>query len=188
MKPRWPPNPLGLGTPLNIASLSPETCSQLGRTWWIAPIAGVATAMAMACSDILFFDGITLRNTPDLGPETPAGDRVLVAIFGSLGEELVFRVGLATLVAWIVYKLLSRTLPNPVRTAQWIGTLAAAIAMGQLHVSQVEDATRFWRIMTVNFIGNVAYGALYWYRGFEMALMTHMTVTTVLYIGVPALR
>lgn len=188
MKLRWPPEPLGLGPPLNVMLLSAETRAQLARTWWLGPLVGIATAGAMAATDFLFFGGATMRNTPDLGPETPAGDRVLVAIFGSLGEELVFRVGFATLVAWIVFRLLRRALQNPVRTALWIGTLAAAVAMGQMHVSQVEDATRLWRIMTLNFMGNVAYGALYWYRGFEVALLAHMTVTTVLYIGVPALR
>jgi membrane protease YdiL (CAAX protease family) len=163
--------------------------AQLARTWWMAPVAGTATAMAMAWSDILFFDGITIRDTPDLGPQQePLGGRVLIAIFGSLGEEIVFRAGLATLVAWLVYKIVRHLLANPVRQAQWVGVFSAAATVGWMHVAQVDDPTRFWRIMTINFIGNVVYGALYWYRGFEMALMTHMTVTTVLYIGVPALR
>jgi hypothetical protein len=186
MKLHWPPPPLGLGPPLNIMLLSAETRPQLARTWWIGPLTGLATAALMAGSDFLLFGGATIHATPSYAEEG-LSTRVLIAIFGSLSEELVVRAGIATLVAWGAYKILRDRTANPVRLAQWIGVLAGAAFLAWAHVGQVEEANRFWRIMTFNGIGNVAYGWLYWSRGFETALLAHMTVTTALYIVVPAL-
>lgn len=44
MKIRWPPRPLGLGTPLNLAAASRETRPLLSR-WWLVPVLGLATAL-----------------------------------------------------------------------------------------------------------------------------------------------
>jgi hypothetical protein len=77
---------------------------------------------------------------------------------------------------------------EPKRPAQWIAVFAAAIGVGLMHVGQVGNPADFWRIMTVNVIGHSVYGFLYWTRGFEVAVLTHVIVTSLLYIGVPALR
>jgi hypothetical protein len=191
MKLRWPPPPLGLGPPLNLALLAPDTRARLARGWWLPPVVGLATALALFATDRLLFGGATMAGTPALSAHPPVGSRVLVAFLGSLFEELVFRVGLASVVAWIAYGLLRRALSDPervIRVAQGIGVLAAVSGVGLMHVGQVGQPSEFWRIMTINAVGHVVYGWLYWRRGFELALLTHAVVTLVLYIGWPALR
>jgi hypothetical protein len=188
VKVRWPPHPLGLGTPFNLALLSPETRTRLVSSLWWAPVLGLITALAMMAADQALFGGVTMSQTPLLSEHPPVGNRVLVAVLGSLFEEVVFRAGFATVVGWLVYRILQRIVASPIQQAQWAGTIAAAVAVGLMHVNQVDDPTRFWRIMTLNVIGHLGYGWLYWRRGFELAWLTHGIVTCILYIGVPALR
>jgi len=188
MKISWPPKPLGLGPLFNLVTLSRETRPLLIRSWWLIPVLGLATALAMIGADQLFFGGATMSRTPSLSSHPPIGNRVLVALIGSLGEELVFRVVIATITAWVIYFLLRFVVAEPKRPAQWISVFAAAIGVGLMHVGQVGNPADFWRIMTVNVIGHSVYGFLYWTRGFEVAVLTHVIVTSLLYIGVPALR
>src|SRR5688572_10595415 len=125
MKLLWPPKSLGLGTPLNLAAVSAETRPLLTRDWWLAPVTGVVIAFAIVAADRIFFGGATMAGTPDLRSHPPIGNRVLVALIGSLGEELVFRVGVATLTAWLLYWLLHAVLPDPKIPAQWAGVIVA---------------------------------------------------------------
>jgi len=185
---RWPPSPLGLGPQLNLAVLAAPTRAQLVRRLWLAPVVGLATALAMVAGDEMLFGGQTWRASPGLDAHPPVGLRVLVALFGSLVEEVVFRLGIATGVGWLAYATLKRMLTNPTGLAQWTGALAAAVAVGMMHVAQVDDPSRFWRIMTINVVGHLVYGRLYWRVGFELAWLTHASVTAILYIGLPALR
>jgi hypothetical protein len=50
------------------------------------------------------------------------------------------------------------------------------------------NLAEYSRIMTVNVIGHSVHGVMYWSRGLEAAVLTHMVVTLILCIGVPALR
>lgn len=188
MKVRWPPRPLGIGTPLNLAALSAETRSLLARSWWMVPVAGLVAALAVIAVDGVFFGGATMRGTPDLSEHPPIGNRVLVALIGSLAEELVFRLGIATAGAWVIYMILRRVLGNARSVAQWAGMLAAAASAGLMHVGQVGDPSHVWRIITVNAVINCVYGWAYWRRGLEAAVLTHAFTTSILSIVVPALR
>ena len=187
MKVRWPPAPIGLGTPLNLAMLSSETRAKLARSWWWAPVLGLAIALSMMASDVIFFGGVTMRSTPHLNEHPPVGSRVLVALIGSLGEEIVFRVGVATLAAWMGYLILRHLMANPRLAAYLIGAVAGTTGSVLMHVGQ-NSHTELWRIVTINVVGNTVYGVLYFRRGLELAWLTHVIVTSILYIGVPALR
>lgn len=179
----WPPRPLGLGTPLNLAAFSRETRPLLGRGWWMAPVLGVALALLVAGVDLVFFRGATIHDLPDLDSHPSLGARILIVLFGTLFEELAFRVVLATLAAWLTYVVLSRFLAQPRTHAQWVGIVAGAVASGVLH-----SGSGLTHVVALNVVTNAVYGWLYWRRGLEVALLTHMVVTACLYIGVPALR
>jgi hypothetical protein len=183
----WPPRALGIGPPLNLALLSATTRPLARRSWWLPPVVGLTTALAMMAADHALFGGVTMRATPGLNEHPPIGNRILVAIIGSLGEGLVFRVGVATAVAWLAYVLSRRVIADAVRVAQWVGTIVAALAVGWMHVGQ-NTQPDVWRLVTLNGIGHTVYGWLYWTRGFEISFLTHAVVTSILYIAWPALR
>jgi membrane protease YdiL (CAAX protease family) len=183
MRLAWPPRPLGLGTPLNLAACSRETRPLLGRGWWMAPVLGLVLALLVVGVDRVLVGGVTMQGIPDLGTHPSLGARVLISLFGTLFEELLFRVLLATLVAWLAYLALSRFLARPRMHAQWAGIVAGAIGSGVLH-----SGSGLAHVIALNVVTNAVYGWLYWRRGLELAILTHVVVTACLYIGVPALR
>lgn len=185
MRIHWPPRALGLGTPLNLAALSPKTRPLLRRWWWLAPVLGLSAALLIVGIDLLFFRGASIQRIPDLGSDPPLGNRLLIVLIGSVIEELYFRAFVATLTAWLIHMALSRFVGQPHTYAQWLGILAAAVYAGLWHVGGPHDLLR---VVTINAVGGVVYGWLYWRRGLELSVLAHMVVTAFLYIAVPAFR
>ncbi len=185
MKIRWPPPPLGLGTPLNLAAASPEARATVGRSWWLAPLLGLATPFLMLAIDRLFFAGASLERVRELGSQ-PLGFRLLVVVYSGVTEELIYRLFLATFVAWLAYLVISRFTREPRALAQWLGILVAALMFGLAHVGNLPDVAHpVLRAVTVNGIAGLILGWLYWWRGLEVAILTHMVAIVVLYIAVP---
>lgn len=182
---RWPPRPLGLGTPLNLAAVSPETRALLDRSWWLVPVLGLATPLLMLGLDRLLFEGASLQRVRDLGSQ-PLGFRILVVLYSGVTEELLYRLLLATLVAWLVHMAASGFTTQARTFAQWIGILVAAVMFGLAHVGNLPDVAHpVLRAVAVNGVAGLVLGWLYWWRGLEMAIFTHMVAIAVLYIGVP---
>jgi membrane protease YdiL (CAAX protease family) len=182
---RWPPAPLGLGRPLNLACSSSDTQVLLRRSLWLAPVLGVAIPLLMLETDRMLFGGVSLQRVRDLGSE-PLVFRLLLIVYSGLTEELVYRLFLATLVAWLAYLALSRVVSEPKILAQWLGIVVAAVLFGLAHVGNIPDAPQpVLRAVTVNGIAGLILGWLYWSRGLEIAVLTHMAAIAVLYIAVP---
>lgn len=56
---------------------------------------------------------------------------------------------------------------------------------GLAHVGNLPDVAHpVLRAVSVNGIAGIILGWLYWWRGLEMAILTHMLASVVLYIGV----
>lgn len=188
----WPPRPLGLGPPLNLATLSPAHRATLGRRGAQSIALAVAAAIVVAVVDQLVFDGATARRTPALHAHPTPAARVAITFVGGLLEELVFRAVLATAVAAGVWAALRRrggARTRHVAAAQWTGTLAAAICVGAWHVWMASDpSSSAARVVVVNLVGNLLYGWTYWRRGLEMSTLTHGALNATLYLGLPLLH
>lgn len=187
MKIRWPPRPLGLGTPLNLAVPSAESRSLLVRSWWLVLVLGFAVPLLMLLVDQLLFAGVSLTRVRELGSE-PLPLRLLIVIYSAVTEELIYRVFIATLVGWLTFKGASRFISEPKSVSQWTGVFVASFAFGLAHVGNLPDVPHpVLRAITVNGIAGIVLGWLYWWRGLEAAICTHMVAIVVLYIGLPIL-
>jgi len=185
MKIHWPPRPLGLGTPLNLASSSTETQRLLRDSLWLAPALALVTPLLMLAIDQLLFQGVSLQRVRELGSQ-PLAFRLLVVLYSGISEELIYRLFFATLVAWLAHSLLSRINNNWQAGAQWIGILVAAFLFGLAHVGNLPDVAHpVLRAVAVNGVAGVILGWIYWWRGLELAILTHMLAIVVLYIVVP---
>ena len=98
MKLRWPPSGLGLGTPLNSALATAELRRGFVRCLWLYLAAGAALGAAAIGLDQLLFSGVSLERIRALGA-VPLPLRGLAIVKAAVGEELVYRLGVATLVA-----------------------------------------------------------------------------------------
>lgn len=185
----WPPRPIGLGTPLNLASMAPELRPVLRRWAALAPLLGAMIVIVVTGIDLLFFGGVTVRRMAEGagGTHPPVVTRVLISVYGSVLEELLFRVLLATLVAWLAYLVMSLFTAKPKVAAEWLGTIAAAAVMGLWwHLHGRFDFFTVARVLSANMVIGVAYGWLYWSKGLEVAMLTHAVVYLCLFFVVPA--
>jgi hypothetical protein len=77
---RWPIRGLGLGTPANLAFLSPSGRSRLGRLTLISLLIGMVSAfLAVLGADQIFFAGESLPRIKAAGA-LPVGVRVLIVV------------------------------------------------------------------------------------------------------------
>jgi Type II CAAX prenyl endopeptidase Rce1-like len=182
---RWPPRPLGLGTPLNLALASPGTRSLLLRNWWLPLVAGVTASIAVLLVDQALFAGASLGRVREMGSQ-PLSTRLAIMILSAVEEELIYRVFIATLVAWLVWLAISHFYREPKQLAQWMGILVAAYLFGLAHVPGLANVAHpVLRAITVNGIAGIVLGWIYWWRGLELAIVTHMVAIATVYIVVP---
>jgi len=180
MRLRWPPSPLGLGTPLNLAFASPQARPSL----LLATGLGVATPLVMVGLDLLLFAGVSQDRIRLLGAE-PLLTRCLIILYSAVTEELLYRVVVSTLVAWLAFLLLRRTRHGR-PAAIWVGILAAAVLFGLAHVANLPDVPfPVLRALTLNGLPAVVLGWLYWWRGLESAVWAHLVADAVLYLALP---
>jgi hypothetical protein len=185
MKLRWPPAPLGIGTPLNLALAASSTRALLLRVWWLPLVTGLLVPLLMLLVDQLLFAGASLERVRDLGSQ-PLPIRLLIVVYSGVTEELIYRLFVATLVAWLAHRALHRLSRHSRPLAQWTGILVAAFFFGLAHVGNLPDVAHpVLRAVTINGMAAIVLGYLYWWRGLEAAILTHMVAITVLYIGVP---
>lgn len=192
MRYHWPPRALGLGPPLNLVTLAPEHRARLVRHAWQSIACALAAALVITAIDQFFFEGATARRTPALDAHPTPQARVGITFIGGLLEEVVFRVFFATVVAAAVWSALRHGIgerTSHVAVAQWTGTISAAILVGVWHVWMVSDpSSNDARVLAVNAVGNLLYGWTYWRRGLEMAALTHGSLNSALYLGLPLLH
>jgi membrane protease YdiL (CAAX protease family) len=182
---RWPPRPLGLGTPLNLASSATETRELLRRSWWLVPLLGVVTPISMLAIDRVLFAGASLERVRALGSE-PLAFRLLVVVYSGVTEELIYRLLLSTLAASLAHRALRGAGAIRKPLAQWLGIVVAAWFFGLAHVGNLPDVAHpVLRAIAVNSVAGVVLGWLYWWRGLELAVLTHMAAIVVLYVALP---
>jgi membrane protease YdiL (CAAX protease family) len=182
---RWPPSPLGLGTPLNLALVASSTRSLLLRGWWIPLLTGFGVAVLILLVDQALFAGASLERVREVGSQ-PLTIRFLIVVYSGIMEEVIYRLFLATLVAWVAYLVLRSFVSEPKQVAQWLGILVAAFFFGLAHVGNLPNiAHPVLRAVTINGILDVVLGWIYWTRGLESSILTHMVGIVVIYIGVP---
>lgn len=180
---------LGLGAPLLNALLDrrPGAFAQLGRD------ALLATGIGLAIGAFLW--GLRPVLLPYLPPELPElGHRgavggLLVSISAAIGEETWFRLGVMTLLAWLIKRVSGHAELRP--AAAWAAILLSAIPFGLIHLPQLAAAGAASQgavaaTMFGNMLVAVAYGWLYWKRSLVAAIVAHFAVDVVLHV-LPAL-
>jgi len=182
---RWPPSPLGLGTPLNLALTSSRTREQFKRSWWLPLGMGLFVPLLMLAIDQVLFGGVSMQRVRELGSQ-PLPIRLLIVVYSGVTEELIYRLFAATTAAWLAYAILSRFQSHPKSLSQWIGIVIGAVLFGLAHVANLPDVAHpVLRAVTINGVAGLFLGWLYWWHGLESAILTHMAAIVVLYIVIP---
>lgn len=177
--------PLGLDSPLVRAWLERQPPSQPPSTLVRAGVAGLLIGGGLLLLDRLFapllppLAGLTL-------PTVALWKRLLASGYGGITEELLLRLFLMTLLAWLLRRSFVRRQGLTPPWVFWAAILLAALLFGAAHLPA---ASTLWpltagvvvRTLALNALAGVGFGYLYWKRGLEHAMLAHFCADLVLH-------
>jgi membrane protease YdiL (CAAX protease family) len=155
---------------------------------------GAAAGMLLVAMDALLF----LREfSPALLSlfDIPLWKRLLAGVlYGGITEEVLMRLFLVSLVAWLLGRFRKTPEGQPTAGAFWGAILLVAVLFGLGHLPVTAAITPLTpalvaRALLLNGVAGVAFGYLYWRHGLEAAMVGHAAAHLVLQIpGVMLLK
>ena len=178
---------IGLRMPLVQAWVRKEHPVNLRAIVFPGLVLGAAVGIVLVTIAALFF----LKHLPAamlLLFDIPLWKRLPASVlYGGLTEELIMRLFLLSLVAWLIGKLWKTPDGMPTSGAFWTAIILVAVLFGLGHLpatSAMAPLTQMLvvRAVVLNGIAGIVFGYLYWKRGLEAAMVAHMSTHLVMQI------
>jgi membrane protease YdiL (CAAX protease family) len=154
---------------------------------WLSILVGIGVAAVIVVAEAGFVYFSSYSGFPDTkAPRWWQG--LLASVYGGISEEILLRLFLMTLVAWLIGRISKRSARSP--TVAWSAIVIAAVLFGVGHLPAVAQLGPISAIVTartvsLNAVGGVAFGWLYWRRGLLSAMLAHFCADIVLLVIVP---
>lgn len=181
----WLGRGLGLGAPL----ISGLLAGRPGSGPRFLREARLAVALGLTLGAFLLLLRIIIA--PVLPPELPAlGHRgavggLLASVGAAIAEEVWLRLGVMTLLAWVIARLRGQSFLAP--ATAWWAIVVAALLFGAIHLPQLAAAgaanpAGIVGTMFGNALVGVVCGWLFWKRSLVAAMLVHFAVDVVLHV------
>ena len=178
---------IGLGAPLLESWLYHEPSPVRARdSFKSGALVGIAVGVVL----VIIILAVT-PHLPDLpfvkAARAPIWKRLLLCFYGGVDEEVLTRLFLLTLFAWLGLRFFQKQKARISTTTFWIANLTAAVLFGLGHLPA---ASRIMQItpeviivaLMLNGIAALSFGYLYWKRGLEAAMIAHFCADFMLYV------
>ena len=170
------------------------TSSTRPKQWKTSLKAGVITGLAIGAVLVILLLAVVplLPNLPFvIVARLAIWKRILACFYGGFYEEILSRLFLLTLIAWLANKALRKPGERLSNAAFWISNLIVAVLFGLGHLpsaSLVMPITPLVVLVALSFngIAAVRFGILYRKLGLEAAMTAHFTADFVIYVIGPA--
>ncbi|MGE3855596.1 MAG: CPBP family glutamic-type intramembrane protease [Dehalococcoidia bacterium] len=180
----WCARRVGLGAPILEGWLRGEPVGARLRS--VLPLAvglGAASAVLILALEATVFRGVIPVDSGLAAP--PAWTGFLASFYGGITEEILLRLLLMSLLAWVLIRAMPRD------AALWTAILVSTVLFGLGHLPATAQlvpltAVVVTRAVVLNGVAGVAFGWLYWKRGLESAMIAHFAADLVLHVAVPA--
>jgi membrane protease YdiL (CAAX protease family) len=139
---------------------------------------GIAVAVVIKLADVFF-----LKHIPQLAiaaSEIAVWKTVLVAPYGGVVEELLMRLFLVSLFAWLLAKAFRVAKPTGHVVIMWTAITITAVIFGLGHLPATATIVPLTTLVIVraillNGIGGLVFGWLNWKKGLDYAMVSHFT-------------
>lgn len=186
---------IGLGAPILEARARGESVADKIRAILpVSIIVGVVASALIIGLEILIFQPALMKelgdsaNALNLQNAQPAAWKgFLASFYGGIVEEVLLRLFLMSLLAWLG-KFISHTADGlPASGVLWVANILAAIIFGLGHLPATAiiiplTPLVITRAIVLNGLAGVAFGWLYWKRGLEAAMISHFSADIVLHV------
>ena len=155
----------------------------------------VMTGFGVGIAVLLILAVLLRKELPQLPPGKaaliPIWRRLLICFYGGLTEEILMRVFLFSLLAWLLNKLLRAGERPPKRNVIWAANILLAIVFGLGHLASVVP---FMPItlkivlgaLLLNGVASIAFTVLYLRRGLEAGMVAHFVADFVIWVIGPS--
>jgi membrane protease YdiL (CAAX protease family) len=179
---------IGLGAPVLEGVLAGKPVAQQAEAL-IGPavLYGVVTAALMLGLEITFFWPRLPEGMRRAFPIPVLWKRFLACFYGGIAEELLCRLFLLSLLAWLLGRIWQVPGGLPAPGAFWLVNVLAALLFGLGHLPTTASLMRLtplliWRALLLNGVVGVAVGYLFWRYGLEAAMVGHFSADLVLHV------
>jgi hypothetical protein len=192
-------NRIGLGLPFLESWLAGKPEWERVRKFALpAVIAGILAAIVIIVLDSVVFgpllsvdlkrSGITI---PISALVPPAWQGFLASFYGGTTEEILLRLFMLSLFAWIGRFLNHTPDGRPGEIALWAANILAAILFGIGHLPATAaaglpmDTLVITRAIVLNGLAGLVFGWFYWKHGLEAAMVSHFSGDIILHVIMP---
>jgi membrane protease YdiL (CAAX protease family) len=177
---------IGLDSPFARAwvyGLEPPSVSH--RALVVASLTGAVGGLVIRLLDRLFQPFMPPTTHPT-GGNIELWKRLLASFYGGITEELLLRLFLMTLIAWIIWKIACKGRAAPTAVVFWIAIVVAAVLFGVGHLPATASVWPLTTIVVVraialNGLAGLAFGFFYWRWGLEHAMLAHFCADIALH-------
>jgi membrane protease YdiL (CAAX protease family) len=190
---------LGLGAPLleNWVGATPARPQTESYKRIVGNIVGSGLFTGIAVGIVLLISLLVLApRLPNLpfviAARLPIWKRFLACFYGGIYEELLTRLFLLSLVAWIANRSWRETVPGLSNFAFWFANVLVAIVFGLGHLPSASLLMPITPLVVVaalllNGVAGIAFGYLFRRYGLEAAMIAHFTADFVIWFVGPGL-
>lgn len=183
----WLAGKIGTGAPVIEGWLRGESIwPRLRQTLVSGMLAGAPVGVILAIALLLLQS--RLPNLPfTLVARIAVWKRFLACFYGGIYEELLTRLFLLSLFAWLISRFNRKGDRRATIGALWTANILTAILFGLGHL----PSTSFFMpitplvvtaALTLNGIAGITFGYLYFKRGLEAAMLAHFTADFIVYV------
>lgn len=166
------------------------TKEKLSGFFQLTVLAGIITAVLITLGDKVF--GIYLPKLAVANGQVAVWKTLLASFYGGIVEELLMRLFIMSLFAWVLAKIFKSVEPTKNNIIMWSAIIISSVLFGLGHLPITSALTAITplvvlRAIVLNGIGGLVFGWLYWKKGLEYGMLAHFTADIVLLAILPAL-
>jgi len=179
---------LGLGVPLLEGLLAGKSVTTQAQAAIVpALILGAVSAAVLLILEVTVFWPRLPQVMRTSFPIPALWKRFLACFYGGIAEELLCRLFLLSLLAWLISLVWHVPDGMPTLGALWLANILAAVIFGLGHLPTTASLVKLTplligRAILLNGVAGVAFGYLFWQYGLEAAMLAHFTADLVLHI------
>lgn len=178
---------IGLGAPLLEGLLAGKNVTAQAQAL-LAPalFLGIASSAVLLILEVAVFWPRLPRAMRDTFPIPALWKRLLASFYGGIDEEILLRLFVLSLLAWLIGFAWHLPGGRPTLGAFWLANILAAVIFGLGHLPATAALVKLnplliVRAIILNGIVGIATGYLFWTYGLEAAMLAHFSADLVIH-------
>lgn len=178
---------IGLGAPLVEGLLAGKDVAHQAQAMLVpALLLGIGSSAVLLLLEIAFFWPRLPQRMREEFPIPALWKRLLACFYGGIDEEILLRLFVLSLLAWLIGFAWHQPDGRPTLLALWLANILAAVLFGLGHLPATAALVKltpllFVRAILLNGIVGIAAGYLFWQYGLEAAMLAHFSADLVLH-------